>query len=420
MISPFQGQAAEEKYKATITRVKDAIQMVKTPDRVPTLLLPSMFPFYHAGITPYDAMYDYGKCTSAFKNLILEMDPDMHIGAAQAGPGKFLEMMDYKLYAWPGHGVGKEFCYQTKEKEYMKAEDYEILISDPTYYFTNHYLPKVFGALEGFPMLPYFPGIQEIYGVAYNFIPYGLPPVQQTYKKLAEAAVEALNWAGALGGLDAELKSLGYANILAGYSKAPFDTLGDTLRGTMAILKDMFRRPDTLLEALDALVPMMIRVGLGSVQASGNPMVFMPLHKGADGMMSDQQFKEFYWPTLRKVMVGLIEGGAIPFPALEGRWNTRLEVIQDIPKGKTVWMVDQSDIMKVKDTLGQNACIAGNISSTLLSLASANDVKEYSKKIIDYCAKDGGYIMANGAFFDEAKAENVKAFIDVAKEYGVY
>jgi uroporphyrinogen-III decarboxylase len=91
-----------------------------------------------------------------------------------------------------------------------------------------------------------------------------------------------------------------------------------------------------------------------------------------------------------------------------------------VPKGKTIWMVDQSDIKKAKDTLGQNACIAGNIPSSMLGLVSVDEVKEYAKKTIDNCAKDGGYIMCNGASFDEAKPENVKAFVDITKEYGVY
>lgn len=417
----FQSPETKEKYKANLTRIKDAIQMKKTPDRVPTLVLPSMFAFLHGGITPYEAMYDYEKATTAFKNFIIEMDPDMHIGAAQAGPGRFYDMMDYKLYAWPGHGVAKEHCYQMLDGEYMKAEEYDLLISDPTRFFISTYLPRVFGVLDGFHMMPNFTGIQEIYGVAGDFIPFGLPPVVEMFKKLAEAGEEALKWAMAMGGLNAELTSLGYVNILgAGFSKAPFDTIGDTLRGTREIMMDMFRRPDKLLEALDAMVPVMVDVGLGAMRTNGNPLVFMPLHKGADGMMSDEQFKKFYWPTFKKVMEGLIEGGCIPFPALEGHWNTRLEIIQDVPRGKTIWMVDQSDINKAKDTLGQNACLAGNIPSSMLGLVSVDEVKDYAKNLIDYCAKDGGYIMCNGAFFDEAKGENVKAFIDVTKEYGVY
>jgi uroporphyrinogen-III decarboxylase len=47
-------------------------------------------------------------------------------------------------------------------------------------------------------------------------------------------------------------------------------------------------------------------------------------------------------------------------------------------------------------------------------------VKGYCKKLIDTVGKEGGYIMANGAFFDHAKPENVKAMVEFTKEYGVY
>ena len=50
-------------------------------------------------------------------------------------------------------------------------------------------------------MLPPLTGILEMYGVAFNFIPYGLPPVQGAYKALFEAGAEALKWAMAMGGV---------------------------------------------------------------------------------------------------------------------------------------------------------------------------------------------------------------------------
>jgi len=182
----------------------------------------------------------------------------------------------------------------------------------------------------------------------------------------------------------------------------------------------MYRQPDKLLKAMEALIPIMIGMGIGAMQQTGNPMIFIPLHKGADGFLSDEQFKKFYWPTLQAVIGGLVEGGCIPFPALEGHWESRLKVIQDIPKGKTVWMVDQSDMAKTKETLGKNACLLGNVPSSLLKLATADEVKAYCKKIIDTAGKGGGFIMANGAFFDEANPKNVKAMVDVTREYGVY
>jgi len=183
---------------------------------------------------------------------------------------------------------------------------------------------------------------------------------------------------------------------------------------------DMYRQPDKLIEAMERLTPIMIKMGVGAAKMSGQPLVFMPLHKGADGFMSDEQFKKFYWPTLRKVMMGLIGEGVVPNPAAEGKWATRLEVMQDLPKGKTLWMIDQSDIAKVKKTVGKVACMYGNIPSALLALGTPQEVKDYVKKCIDVAGKGGGYIVSNGAFFDHAKAENIKTMVDFAKEYGVY
>ena len=57
---------------------------------------------------------------------------------------------------------------------------------------------------------------------------------------------------------------------------------------------------------------------------------------------------------------------------------------------------------------------------SLLSLGTPQEVKEYAKELIDTAGKGGGYIMANGAFFDRAKAENLKVMVDFTKEYGVY
>jgi hypothetical protein len=416
----FQSPQAEASYKASITRIKDAVQLKKTPDRVPVTLLPSMFPFINAGMTIQEAMYDYDKTVAAFKKFILEFKPDMHIGAAQAGPGKFYEILDYKLYSWPGHGVAPEHSYQCNEGEYMKAEEYDLLITDPSFFFRNFYLPRVFGALKGWSVLPPLTGILEIYGVAFNFIPYGLPPVQAAFKALFEAGAEALKWATAIGGSNGELTSLGFPNILAGFTKAPFDTIGDTLRGTKGIMIDMYRQPDKLLKAMEALAPIMVGMGIGASQQTGNPQIFIPLHKGADGFLSDEQFKKFYWPTLKQVIVGLIEGGCIPFPALEGHWGSRLKVIQNIPKGKTMWMVDQTDMAEAKRTLGKNACLIGNVSSSMLKLGTPDEVKAYCKRLIDTAGKGGGFIMGNGAFFDEAKPENVKAMVHFTKEYGVY
>jgi len=415
----FQSPEAESNYKASINRIKDAIQL-KESDRVPVTIFPSMFPFTYAGMTVQEAMYDYDRCVAGFKKFVLDFQPDIHFGAAGPGPGKFYEILDYKLYAWPGHGVAPQHTYQCNEGEYMTAEEYDLLITDPSFYFRNFYLPRVFGALGPWSMLPPLTGILEMYGVAFNFIPFAIPPVQGAFKALFEAGAEAMKWAGAVGGVNGELATLGFPNILGGFTKAPFDTLGDTLRGTKGIILDMYRQPDKLLKALEAITPIMIGMGLGAAQQTGNPVIFMPLHKGADGFLSHEQFEKFYWPTLKTVIVGLIEGGCIPFLAAEGGYNTRLEVIRDIPRGKTIWMFDQMDMAKAKEIVGDTLCLLGNVPASILNLSTPEDVKAYCKNLIDVAGKGGGFILSNGSFFDYAKPENLKAMVDFTKEYGVY
>jgi uroporphyrinogen-III decarboxylase len=416
----FQSREAQAAYTTSINRLRDAVQLKNLPDRVPVTIFPNMFPYAYGGITPQEAMYDYDKCVTAYRKFVLDFKPDLPMGAAGPGPGKFFEILDYKLYSWPGHGVAPEHGYQCNEREYMKAEEYDLLIADPSFYFRNFYLPRVFGKLDAWNMLPPLTGILEMYGVAFSFIPFGLPPVQEAYKALFEAGAEALKWAMAVGGIDIELATLGFPSIFGGFSKAPFDVLGDTLRGTKGVMLDMYRQPDKLLKALETITPLMIGLGLGAAQQTGKPFIFMPLHKGADGFLSDEQFRKFYWPSLKQVMLGLIEGGCIPLPAAEGGYNTRLNYLKELPKGKTLWMFDQTDMAVAKETVGDTLCLLGNVPSSLLKLGEPQEVRDYAKKLIDAAGKGGGFIMCNGAFFDEAKPENVHALMDFSKEYGVY
>jgi uroporphyrinogen-III decarboxylase len=164
----------------------------------------------------------------------------------------------------------------------------------------------------------------------------------------------------------------------------------------------------------------MIKSGVASCRAAGNIMPFIPLHKGADGFMSDEQFQTFYWPTLRKVIIGLVNEGIVPQLFAEGGYNQRLEVISDVPKGKVVWWFDLTDMAQAKKTVGRVACIAGNVPLSLLCTGSPDDVKTYCKNLVDTAGRDGGFILSTGAGMQGSRAENVKAMIDFFKNYGIY
>ncbi len=416
----FASPEAEKLYKERTTRIKDAIQLKKLPDRVPVLLIPSFAPAYYSGLTPHDVMYDYDKIAPAWRKFSLDFQPDSHGGCEVPSPGKFLEILDYKAYKWPGHGVSPETTYQCIESEHMMADEYDALIQDPFYFLSFTWASRVFGALEPLRTIPHRASIFEIYGVAVPFLHYGTPPVQAAYKAMLEAGEEALKWMAVIGAFYQEMPALGFPSHQAGPTKAPFDVVGDTLRGTKGIMLDMYRRPDKLIEAMEAITPLMIQQGVGLAKMAGNPLIFVPLHKGADGFLSDEQYKRFYWPTFRDVLMGMIDEGVVPFIWAEGGYNSRLEVIRDLPKAKTAWLFDQTDMAKAKEALDGIACVAGNMPMDMLAVGSVQDAKDHAKRLIDTCGKNGGYIMANGAFFDEVKWDNLKAIVDTVKEYGVY
>jgi len=78
----------------------------------------------------------------------------------------------------------------------------------------------------------------------------------------------------------------------------------------------------------------MVKCAVAVCKATGHIMPFIPLHKGADGFMSEEQFKTFYWPSLRKLAIGLINEGLVPQLFAEGPTNERLEIISDLPRGR--------------------------------------------------------------------------------------
>jgi len=118
----FKTPEDEASYRATVTRFKDILEL-KQPDRVPILTICTFMPSDLYGVTPYEVMNDGEKLASIFTQFVEDYKPDFYMSPALVGTSKVFEILDYKQYSWPGHGVEKEYGYQYNEGEYMKAED---------------------------------------------------------------------------------------------------------------------------------------------------------------------------------------------------------------------------------------------------------------------------------------------------------
>jgi hypothetical protein len=415
----FLSEGAAKAYKVRAQRIVDVLN-VKEPDRVPISLPVGNLPLNLYGVSMHEVMYDIEKGIEACKAFNAKYSEELDYFAVPfAAPGKAFEILDYKLYAWPGHGLSMDAPgYQFVEGEYMKVEEYDDLVRDPSDYWLRTYLPRIFGSFESFRMLAPLPDIIEI--PTMQLMPLALPQVQDSLQRMIDAGKEIQR----RNQVSAKLMGFGPANgfpsTMGIINVAPFDAIGDTLRGTRGIMMDMFRQPGKLMRAIEVMTELTIHSILHAPNISKMLTVLFPLHKGADGWMSQKQFETFYWPSLKKVMDALIQEGIICMLFAEGGYNTRLETVTDFPKGSVVWWFDQTDMLKAKKILGGKFCIQGNVPSSLIVTGTPAEVKERCRKLIEDCGKGGGYILAAGCVADNPKLENLRAMVAAVKEYGVY
>ena len=414
-------EEAEKLYQEREMRFDDVVAL-RVPDRVPIMVSWGFLPALQAGMTIQEVMYDPEKLWTSQWDFTHKFQPDMEqnpYGLRFLGP--VLDALDFKQLKWAGRGLGPNTSYQFVEAEYMKAEEYDWFLDDPSDFIIRCHLPRICGRLKGLEVLPTLHHFITYYmGIPFGLIPFTSPEVTDALNALRDAGNEAIRLASYSRRFAEKAKEDGFPLQFGGMTQAPFDTLGDFLRGTKELMLDMYRRPEKVIKACEKLLPYMFDLAVGPAKASGNPRIFIPLHKGLDGFMSLEQFKKFFWPTLRELMVAMINEGLVPIPFFEGNCESRLEIIKDIPAGKACYKFEATDMLKAKKVLRDTVCIRGNVPLSLLATGTPDQVRQYCKKLIDTAGKDGGYIMDSSTGLDDAKPENVEAMFQFTKESGVY
>lgn len=415
----FRDTRARDAYMARARRVADAV-LLRPPDRVPVVPTFGMFPALFSGYTCEEVMFDYGKAHEAWVRTALEFQPDLFQGASYAYPGRVLEALGYRPLRIPGRGVPADQVYQFVEDEYVRAEEfYDHFTDDPTDFMLRVYLPRVCSRLSAISgTRPVVESFGYYLLLVANLASWGSPDVVEAMEAFMEASREALRWATHIRNHLREIQSMGFPIQFGSASAAPFDIIGDWFRGTRGVMVDMFRNPDKLLKAMERLVPILIRMAVERARSSSHPIVGLMLHKGAEGFMSLEQFRTFYWPPLKEVMKGIMDEGLVPMPLFEGEYTSRLEVIREIPEAKAIYWFERVDLPKARDALRGRVCFKGNVPVTLLYAGSPDDVRDYVRELIDLWGREGGLIVDCGIWFDEARAENVRAMVEFTKSYG--
>ncbi len=410
--------AAQAAFSERWQRILDCVAL-KQPARMPVVLYATFWLARYGGISKKALMFDYDRVDDIVERVVLEFEPDaVSTLFAGSASGRILEALDYKQLLWPGHGVADDQPYQYLDREYVEAAELADFVRDPTGFYLRTYLPRIFGAFEGFEQFPQFPG--AFYFRTLTAVrPFANPSLRAALQRVMDAADVVDEFAVRSGRSNRRLAELGFPLIHGSSSGAPYDALADYFRGATGMMKDLYRNRELLHRAIDAMREHMVRATVANAKASGNPIVFLPIHWAPDAFMSERQFREFWWPSFRQMMVELIDAGLVPMPLWESDCTKRLEIIRDIPPGKCIYWFERTDMVKAHEVLGDVVALRGNLSPSLMTTGTPDEVDAAVRRLVDEVWNRGGCLMLDTAFGipDETPVENVRAMFAAARKY---
>lgn len=412
------GKTVEQLYAERAKRVRDVIEL-RVPDRVPLMVL--VEPHSYSGIPKTAAFYDPITLKRTMRKMAVDLEPDMSepgfpfCGAAMAE-------LDVQNCVWPGGPKPPDYEYQFIEGEYMKDDEYDMFLNDPSGFMLRRYLPRVYGALMPLAKIPpldsMFMGLDAITPI------FASPEFQKMAKHLVKAGKHVQEFRKSIGDANEDLAQLGFPPFASfapgGVGGAPFDTVTSFLRGMKGSMLDMYRRPEKLLRACEVILERRITHAIPADATSRDypPRVGMPLWRGDPVFMSDAQFKKFYWPGLKKSLQTHVDLGYVPVPFFEAPFGDRLECLLELPKGKILASIEAADAVRAKEILGGHMSLLVRCPNTC-KLWSLGQLESFIKDLIDKCGKGGGLILVIKKP-DSVSVEEMQAMLQSIRDYGRY
>jgi uroporphyrinogen-III decarboxylase len=393
----------EQLYQERLTRYVTALRNEK-PDKIPIRPFVAEFVAKYAGYTCQQVAHDYTLAFEAAVKCAKEFDWDAVVANMVYVWTGLAQAAGLRYYGIPGigipHTVGFNYIEPPEDQAFMRADEYDALIDDPTGFLYNVWLPRV----------------------STEVARMGQPATYRNNVALVKSSMAMLAYFYAFGPQIGRLRNeCGTASAIAGIFKAPFDIIADKLRGYIGLTLDMHTQPDKVLKACEALMPHLVHVGLTTADPAKQVPIGLWMHRGCVPFVSPKQFASHYWPTLKPCIEEFWKHGHQTMFYAEGKWDYHLDDFATLPERSILYHVDQGDIFLAHKKLHHKFALSGGIPNVLLSYGTPQEVRDIAKKVIDGVAKDGGYIMDAGAIMqDDTSIENLRALTEFTREYGVY
>ena len=175
----------------------------------------------------------------------------------------------------------------------------------------------------------------------------------------------------------------------------PFEILSYA-RSMEKFLLDLYRRPDMVLAAMDAVMADIVDNTLSGIDVSTKTAV-IAANRFSGGFISPQHFEKFALNQLLMMVELLVARDIIVFFHLDQNWTKMLPYFRGFPPGNYVLHLDSTtDIFKAKEILGDRMCLMGDVPARLFMIGTPRDVEIYCKKLIDTVGRGGGFILGAG------------------------
>lgn len=428
------GKSIEEIRRERAERFKVVAIDIGRPDRVLYWTFTSYFAARYSGITYHEFDFDYNKNLSALVRVAKDFDFDILMtlggGVGIIFPpifieehfdlfpqmfmffGTFHDILGDKYTKWAGRELSINTPSQIAyiDMPYMKDDEYDEFSKDPIKFMIEKLIPRAYRNLEK-------------------------PASPKYYATLVRLGMELVKLQPYMVKIIEEFRNIGYPQIpsFMAFAWNPLDFIADTLRGHTYTMVDLYRRPEKIMNAINAIVELELKTirlakelwdktwpSIKHLFDVETPLTFIPLH--LNEMLPPKLFEKFYWEPFKPIIRELVNAGSQVFIFYEGDFTPFLEYILELPKGKTIAWFERADIRKAREILGTHAAIMGGISASHFIHGTPEKVYDEVCRLLNDVKEPGGFIYSGTgiAIPNESKPENVRASIEAVKKCGSY
>jgi hypothetical protein len=178
---------------------------------------------------------------------------------------------------------------------------------------------------------------------------------------LSRAGEEALRWRAAVRDIRGRIMGKGYPAFSGGFTKAPFDVIGDSLRGTKGVMLDMFRYQDELKEACETAHPQHDQMRGGCLQGNRAHHALYPPAQRRGRLHVTGAVTRFSTGPPSETHRRPDQRGTGSPAFCRGGYNNRLEDHQRCSQGQSRVVVRSNRHETGQRDGGRVACLAGNV-----------------------------------------------------------